>query len=334
MSVEEYDFQTITRNIPEEKRINNLLSAADILSMQLPDPVWIVPDYLPVGMSILAARPKIGKSWLALQICQAIVSGGKLFGQDIEQGRVLYLALEDSVRRLQSRMIKQGWGSENSHLANLFTFEEFRKHIGFLNREGTARLEALILANDYRFVVIDTLSRAFIGVKDINDSQEVTSALHPLQEIAIHNNIGIMLIDHHTKSRSFNPDPIDDVLGSTAKSAVSDTIFGIYTENGKQGAVLKARGKDIEEIDKRILFDHLTGCWQVVGDNKELEATDKENEIIAALKELGNSKAAHVASYLGKNRGNTATALENLVRKQLVYYVTVEGTRYYGIKEN
>ena len=51
------------------------LSADDILGADWPEPVWAVPGMLPVGFSLLAGAPKIGKSWLALQIAQAVSSG-------------------------------------------------------------------------------------------------------------------------------------------------------------------------------------------------------------------------------------------------------------------
>ena len=53
---------------------------------------------------MLAGRPKAGKSWLALNLAEAIANGGKVLGVDVEQGDVLYLALEDNPRRLQQRL--------------------------------------------------------------------------------------------------------------------------------------------------------------------------------------------------------------------------------------
>jgi len=56
-------------------------------------------------LTILAGRPKIGKSGLALNIAIAVASGGLVFGSvQVETGSVLYLALVDTQRRLQSRL--------------------------------------------------------------------------------------------------------------------------------------------------------------------------------------------------------------------------------------
>jgi len=67
--------------------------------MKFPAPAWIVPGILPEGFVILAARPKKGKSWLALNIAVAKASGGCALGRPdlrLEPAKVLYLALEDA----------------------------------------------------------------------------------------------------------------------------------------------------------------------------------------------------------------------------------------------
>ncbi len=72
-----------------------------LLDADFPDPVWAVPDLITVGLTILAGRPKVGKSWLALQTAIAVGTGGKVLDRHVKQGSVLYLALEDNARRLQ-----------------------------------------------------------------------------------------------------------------------------------------------------------------------------------------------------------------------------------------
>jgi len=318
---------------PQDPERIILPTAYDILTAVLPEIVWVVPGYIPAGFTILAGRPKVGKSWLALQVSRAVDSGGKIFDQDIERGAVLYLALEDSRRRLQSRMQKQGWDTNQDTQANFLTYEDFRRYIGFFNKGGSARLYNLIKVNKYRLVIIDTLSRAFAGVKDMNDSQEVTTALSPLQEMANELNMAILVLDHHNKPKGFTQDPVDDVMSSTAKSAIADTVLGIYTEQGKRGAILKGRGRDIEEIDKRMTFDAITGAWQIEGDTYEVKITEQQNEILEALKILGRSKASAIAAHIGADRGNVTKQLNNMCTKGLITPIAIGATSYYSLKE-
>lgn len=66
---------------------------------------WTVEGILPEGMGLLAAPPKAGKSWMAANIGLACAAGGSALSKiPVKQRPVLYLALEDGHRRLQSRL--------------------------------------------------------------------------------------------------------------------------------------------------------------------------------------------------------------------------------------
>jgi RecA-family ATPase len=81
------------------------------MAMVFPAPVWFVLEMITFGLTLLVGPPKGGKSWLCLNIGVWIATGGMALGQiKVAQHEVLYLALEDNKRRLQSRlkMILQG----------------------------------------------------------------------------------------------------------------------------------------------------------------------------------------------------------------------------------
>ena len=59
---------------------------------------------IPEGLHILAGAPKIGKSWLALWLCLCVSQGQPLWNFATTQGEVLYLSLEDSFQRIQTRL--------------------------------------------------------------------------------------------------------------------------------------------------------------------------------------------------------------------------------------
>ena len=82
------------------------VNAADLMEQEFEPLQFAVDKILPHGLFILAGSGKIGKSWLALDICAAVSSGSKLWDFAAEQGEVLYLALEDNYSRLQGRLKK------------------------------------------------------------------------------------------------------------------------------------------------------------------------------------------------------------------------------------
>ena len=80
-------------------------SVEDLLKREFPPIKWAIPDIVPEGVTLLSAREKMGKSWLVLGWLLAVATGGKALGcKQVEQGAVLYLALEDSERRLKDRI--------------------------------------------------------------------------------------------------------------------------------------------------------------------------------------------------------------------------------------
>jgi len=97
-------------SVPEEFRKApkpETVTAADLMSAELPPVRWGVRGVLPEGVTLLAGKPKLGKSWLALGLCVAVAAGGVALGtRQVERGEVLYLALEDNRRRLQKRLGK------------------------------------------------------------------------------------------------------------------------------------------------------------------------------------------------------------------------------------
>jgi hypothetical protein len=75
-------------------------------AQNFPPLAYAVPGVIPEGLALLVGPPKIGKSWLVLTVDLAAASGGKAFGITIPKRPALYLALEDSDRRLQDRCRK------------------------------------------------------------------------------------------------------------------------------------------------------------------------------------------------------------------------------------
>src|SRR6516165_602641 len=83
-------------------------TAAQLQIERFPELRWIVPNIIPAeGLALLCSKPKFGKSWFAYDLCIACTANRFTLGEIKPlQGDVLYLALEDSKRRLQRRMTK------------------------------------------------------------------------------------------------------------------------------------------------------------------------------------------------------------------------------------
>jgi len=279
-----------------------LIDSVDTFTKQFPDPVWAVPGIIPIGITGLGGRPKIGKSWLMMQIAQSVATGGIVLGQKVERGRVLYLALEDSERRLQKRQKFQRWEDVSRESIKFILADTFRDQIGYLDAGGTAKLLNHIEKEKYRLVIIDTLSRAFKG--DFNDNNEMTRAMSPLQERLNALEIACIIVHHHAKPKGMNPDPVDDLMGGSAIAGVIDNVIGLYKEQGKAGAKLSFRGRDVEEQKLQLSFDKTLYCWQNEGDADEFKVTEERQKILDFLTEQGEAQVKSIAEACDMNKGS------------------------------
>lgn len=313
---------------PAPGPVLRVVSARDLLTREWPEPEWLVPGLLPVGLTLLAGRPKVGKSWLALQLVQAVSAGGVFLGEPVEPAPCLYLALEDSPRRLANRMKMQGWQALDAP-ADFVSVGEARDVLPLNGRNGGATaLAATIRAGGYRLIAIDTLSRAVAG--DQNAADVMTAALTPLQEAAHEHSAAVLLVDHHNKMGAANPygggpgmellpDPVQNVLGSTAKAAMADCLWGLYKSQGKAGAVLAVVGRDVEERQLALKQDGLTKCWQSEGDADAVRVSDARRAVWDSVRELGETTCSELAEILGRNKGTVLRDLVHLASNGLLF---------------
>ena len=81
-----------------------VIDGETLMDKRLPPTKFCVDTLLPQGLCILGGSPKVGKSWLVLDLCVHVAQGTPLWGLDVTRGEVLYLCLEDSERRIQERL--------------------------------------------------------------------------------------------------------------------------------------------------------------------------------------------------------------------------------------
>jgi RecA-family ATPase len=73
--------------------------------MEFPALLEAIPNIVTEGLTILGGRPKEGKSFMALDFCLAVASGGHALGKiQVAPGEALYIGLEDSYRRIKNRV--------------------------------------------------------------------------------------------------------------------------------------------------------------------------------------------------------------------------------------
>jgi RecA-family ATPase len=254
--------------------------AADILSMDIQQPKWAVPEILPEGLNILAGKPKRGKSIMALNMAISISCGVPVLGKfNSVKGPVIYLALEDTLRRLQTRlktMLAAGGKASN----DLRCYTDFpRMHEG-----GTEYLEERIKFNSgVRLIIIDTLPK-FRPPKDRNISEYEFDYQNgvALKDLADRCNVSILVIHHMRKTKA--EDRFDEVIGSFGVTGSADGIMLLIRPSGQANAELHITGRDVEETEFSMELDYDFLCWNIIGDTKVTSKSNKQQIIMSCLK--------------------------------------------------
>ena len=131
---------------------------------------YIIDDMISAGVHILAGSPKIGKSWMSLWLCLSVANGTDVWDFKTHKGGVLYMALEDSPNRLQSRLRKLNMPvPDNIH----FTLTASDLDSGLLDQ-----LENFMQEHpDTSLIVIDTFQKIRGSLKEsslyANDCKEM-----------------------------------------------------------------------------------------------------------------------------------------------------------------
>lgn len=147
---------------------------------------WLVDALLPSsGFSLLAAKPKVGKSTLARCLALAVARGEPFLGRATAQGSVIYLALEE--KRSQVRKHFQAMGATGE--------EEIYIYAAAAPVDALQKIRAEVERTKPALLIIDPLFR-FTRVRDSNDYAQVTAALEPLLALARETGVHVLCVHH------------------------------------------------------------------------------------------------------------------------------------------
>ncbi len=284
------------------------LTAGSLMQKKLPPVRYVVPGYLAEGLTVLAGRPKLGKSWLALDLAIAVAIGAPaLASVRVEQGDVLYLALEDNERRLQKRLTLLL--PPSSLPERLFIDTQCPR----LNEGGIELIRGWVeQVENPRLIVVDVFNKVRPATQRGENPYEADyRALAPLKELADEKGIAIIIV-HHTRKMEAE-DPFDTVSGTTGFTGAADTVLVLARDS--QGTTLYGRGRDIEEIETSVSFDKLTGRWGVLGTASDVRRTDERTAILDVLAEADEPMSpADIAGATGEKTNNVKQLLFKMAK--------------------
>lgn len=267
----------------------NVRSIHDLTRRDFAPVKYVIENVLPTGNIMLAARPKMRKTWLALQLGMAVATGGRFLEWDCNQGDVLLLMLEDNEKRIRSRIRTlqtfemcppdlsnlRYWtgGMETDARGKLVVSnpeEHARTYQTFPRGEaGVDALEQYLeLYPNTSMIVIDTFQH-FRGTSAERDIyQRDYNEQMPITRLAARKGVLIMPVHHEKKGLAGQEsgDFLEDVNGSSGITGGSDGVISIKGRRGVQEEnetrKLFITGRDVpHDFEVDMSFDAERGGW-------------------------------------------------------------------------
>lgn len=243
-----------------------------------PPKVPIVDGLIYNGTYLFVGAPKVGKSFFMAQLGYHVSRGIPLWDYPVNQGTVLYLALEDDYGRLQKRLSRM-FGMEST--SNFY----FATRSKSLNEGLEEQLTQFVKEHkDARLIIIDTLQKIReVGGDKFSYASDYDIVMKLKQFSDTH---GIcLLVVHHTRKME-SADSFDMISGTNGLLGAADEAFVMQKEKRTENkAVLEVAGRD--QQDQRLLlnFNRELCLWELTKAEMELwkEPDDPVLEAIAKV---------------------------------------------------
>lgn len=299
------------------------IAMTDLMARQFAPVRWIVRGLLPQGTMLLAGKPKSGKSWFVLGLLTAAKLRDTFLNCHIERCDSLYLALEDTDRRMQNRMTTLM--VDDMSRVNELQGMEYRC-AWRAGSEGAADLDEYLTAHpECRIVVVDVLAK----IRPVSDRrgayEQDYEAIASWKGVADKHAILLVIVHHTRKAEAV--DVFDEVSGTLAINGAVDQIAVLkrLPEDHKR-ATLHMRGRDLEE-DVEIGLELRSGWWNYLGSADSIAVKAERAAILDVLRDAeAPMSTAEILKATGKkSRPSLARLLSNMVKDRQIHR---DGKRY------
>lgn len=246
------------------------IDADTLLSTPMRKTLFVVDGLIPQGLSVLSGSSKIGKSWLMLWLGIQVARGQPVWEFETHKSDVLYLCLEDTYARIQSRLYQ---------ITDEAPPELRIATTSFQIANGLEQQIEQYLSDfpKTKLVIIDTFQKVrdskSTGGKSgmyAGDYDDVTA----LKNISDKYGIAVVVV-HHVRKLKDVSDPFNEVSGSTGITGAADTNFVLKRSRANETGTLLATGRDIAYQELTLKFDNRSHLWELV-ERKDMEDIHRE----------------------------------------------------------
>ncbi|MFF2651691.1 AAA family ATPase [Streptomyces sp. NPDC058045] len=281
---------------PAQQRMRTAWTADELMAMEFPEPKWAVPGIISEGVNLLAGPPKVGKSWLSLGLALSVAAGGQAMDSvTVEGGPVLYLALEDTPRRLQTRMRKI-LGADGRAPGGLTLATSCPP----LPQGGSEAIAQWCERNpEARMIVIDVFAKIRgLSAPGASAYDADYAAVGHAKRIADHYGIAVVLVHHVRKAGS--DDFLAEVSGTNGLAGAADATLVLKRSRGQADGVLHVTGRDVDESEYALRFHSEAGAWQLLeGPATDHTISDSRATILRYVRENPGAAPKAIATGTG-----------------------------------
>lgn len=300
-----------------DHKIRKLKTAEGLIEKDIPEPVVLVGvgaelPFLVEGTCILSAKPKLGKSWLALALCLAVANGEDFLGYKTLKSSALYLDLETSESIQKKRLLKM---LDGKPVPKNFYLETETNSIddGFVDQ-----LEAYIKEDpQLKLIVVDVFQIIRSPSKNFKETEYAHAYrdLTPLNELAQKHHISIILVCHDRKA--VDPDdPFSNILGSTGIQGAATQMIVMFKKKKDDPIHVSVKGKTIDGLPElNVKLDKAK--WEVV------EQAASDSELIKADEEYQKSDIRLAVLAIAEHEKEWKGRCSWIVDEALKYQVPV-----------
>ena len=279
--------------------------ASALMDMEFGELKFCYPEIIPSeGLSLLAALPKTGKSWLALNFAKHMDTNGV---------PVHYLAAEDNERRLKSR-VAAVFPDGVHHLTYHAVMSS--QHPLPRGSEALQHIEKVARATGAQCIIVDTV-QAILNPSVTNKNYDVTvEEYDALRKLAHKLSIAIIVVHHCKKTTDISSAPLEKVIGSIGITGTAETILVMEQLTGTQDCKLTVTGKDVEQTEKHLAWNG--HGFDISDDVREAKLGATQKLVLELIREYPRCTQKYIVDTIGKDQGQVAKAINRLTELGLI----------------
>ena len=290
----------------------------ELAVMPIPEPEWLIPDLLPVGLTVLAGARKLGKSYLLMQFARQIIEEGN---------DLFYYAGEDTYHLHKLRQPQTG----------LQHTDAYQFIAGRVEHYSTAEkfyidVSRTVSTFPFKAVFIDVMEHC-LKPNAVKDYSYYMNEVKRWSELANKLGIALVMTTHTGKNaQQYYTDPLDHVIGSTGITSAADWILVMQKSEDGRGAMLHSEGKmaaakTFSLVKNNNIFYEIDGLEK----DRLIQRKPAKNKIFEYVISNPGAKQVDIAKALNMDTGNVSRDCKILTGDDYIY---LTGDGYFATPDN